>query len=167
MGMSSGGGGSSKKVVSSDINVTPLIDVLLVLLIIFLVVMPIMMKKETLTVPRKLDESQEQPDPNASMFNIKLLASGGMLYDDGKGEPITIQPGELLGKLRDPMNALKPGTEKVVFVDFEDGVRWENVVQTMDSVRTLASDPDHDEVKVALAICDHDKRKREGCEKPQ
>ena len=55
MGMSSGGGGNSKNV-SSDINVTPLIDVLLVLLIIFLVVMPIMMKMETLNVPRKLDD---------------------------------------------------------------------------------------------------------------
>jgi len=165
--MSSGGGGS-KKAVSSEINVTPLIDVLLVLLIIFLVVMPIMMKKETLTVPRKLDESQEQPDPNASLFNIKLLAAGGIVYDDGKGDPITLQStSELLNKLREPMMAMKPGTEKVVFVDFEDGVRWENVVSTMDTVRTLATDPDHDEVKVALTICDHDKRKREGCDKPQ
>ena len=51
MGMSSGSG--DKKAVSSDINVTPLIDVLLVLLIIFLVVMPIMMKMETLNIPRK------------------------------------------------------------------------------------------------------------------
>ena len=39
----------------SDINVTPLIDVVLVLLIIFLVVMPIMMRMETLEVPRKID----------------------------------------------------------------------------------------------------------------
>ena len=50
MGMSSGG---NKNSVQSEINVTPLIDVLLVLLIIFLVVMPIMMKMETLQVPRK------------------------------------------------------------------------------------------------------------------
>ena len=60
MGMSTGG---NKGGVSSDINVTPLIDVLLVLLIIFLVVMPIMMKMETLEVPRKIDNEQEMPDP--------------------------------------------------------------------------------------------------------
>ena len=46
MAMSPGGG--DKKGVQSEINVTPLIDVLLVLLIIFLVVMPILMKMETL-----------------------------------------------------------------------------------------------------------------------
>jgi biopolymer transport protein ExbD len=44
MGMSSGSGGGTSKTVASEINVTPLIDVLLVLLIIFHVVMPIMIK---------------------------------------------------------------------------------------------------------------------------
>ena len=69
MGMSTGGSGD-KKAVSSEINVTPLIDVLLVLLIIFLVVMPIMMKMETLQVPRKLDDQNEMPDPNASQLTV-------------------------------------------------------------------------------------------------
>ena len=78
MGMSSGGG--DKKNVSSDINVTPLIDVLLVLLIIFLVVMPIMMKKETLTVPRKIDDVNEQPDPNAHLYSVKLRADSTLIF---------------------------------------------------------------------------------------
>jgi biopolymer transport protein ExbD len=163
--MSTGGGGGTGKHVSSEINVTPLIDVLLVLLIIFLVVMPIMMKKETLTIPRKL-ESEEQPDPNASLFNVKLRADSTIIFNTGDADE-TIQFGELLLRLRPKMDQVKPGTEKVVFVDFEDGVTWSDVVQTMDSIRTLATDPDHDEVKVALTVCDTDKRKPQGCEKPQ
>ena len=149
MGMSSGG---NKGGVSSDINVTPLIDVLLVLLIIFLVVMPIMMKMETLTIPRKLDDQNEQPDPNASLINIKVLVDTYVLYDDGRGEPRRIQGSELLSTIREPIEKMKAGTEKVVFVDFEDGVPWGTVVNTMDQVRSLATDANHDEVKVALKV---------------
>ena len=68
--LSGGGGGKYNVEQNSEINVTPLIDVLLVLLIIFLVVMPIMMKMETLEVPRDLDTTNEAPDPNASMLTV-------------------------------------------------------------------------------------------------
>ncbi len=149
MGMSGGGGG--KGAISSEINVTPLIDVLLVLLIIFLVVMPIMMKMETLQIPRKLDESQEQPDPNASLLNVKVKSDLSIVFNDGTNDE-TIQFAELLSKLRPKMDAMRAGTEKVVFVDFEDGVKWSDVIQTMDSIRSLAKDANHDEIKVALKV---------------
>lgn len=149
MGMS--GGGGQKGGVSSEINVTPLIDVLLVLLIIFLVVMPIMMKMETLTIPRKLDDSNEQPDPNASLINIKVKVDQSIVFNDGNQDEM-IQSAELLSKLRPKIEAMKAGTEKVVFVDFEDAVPWTTVVETMDTVRSLATDANRDEVKVALKV---------------
>ena len=80
--------GSNKGGVSSEINVTPLIDVLLVLLIIFLVVMPIMMKMETLTIPRKLDDQNEQPDKDASMLNLKVLVTGDVVFNDGNADEV-------------------------------------------------------------------------------
>jgi biopolymer transport protein ExbD len=149
MGMSSGGG--QKGGVSSEINVTPLIDVLLVLLIIFLVVMPIMMKMETLTIPRKLDNENEQPDPNASLINLKVKVDQTIVFNDGNQDEM-IQAAELLSKLRPKIEGMKAGTEKVVFVDFEDQVPWMTVVETMDSVRSLATDANRDEVKVALKV---------------
>ncbi len=148
MGMSTGG---HKGGVSSEINVTPLIDVLLVLLIIFLVVMPIMMKMETLTIPRKLDESQEKPDPHASLINLKVKLDGFVTFNDGTGER-EVPSAQLLSAIRKPIEQMKVGVEKVVFVDFEDGVPWSMVVSTMDTVRSLATDANHDEVKVALKI---------------
>ena len=51
------------------------------------------------------------------------------------------------------MNA---GNEKVVFVDFEDAVPWNEVVSTMDTIRSLASDVNHDEIKVALKVKEAD-----------
>jgi biopolymer transport protein TolR len=152
MGMSSGGG--DKKGVSSDINVTPLIDVLLVLLIIFLVVMPIMMKMETLNIPRKLDDKNEMPDPNASLFTIKIKNDLGIVFSDGNTETVLASNDtQALVKLLKPkLDNMKQGNEKVVFVDFEDGVMWRDVVMTMDSIRSLAVDENHDEIKVALKV---------------
>lgn len=150
MGMSTGGGGKGS--VQSDINVTPLIDVLLVLLIIFLVVMPIMMKMETLQVPRKIDNEQEMPDPNASQLTVKAKVGGDYEFDDGNGSPITVPSADLLRTIRPKLEAMNTGTEKVVFVDFEAAVPWKDVVGTMDTIRSLASDVNHDEIKVALKV---------------
>jgi biopolymer transport protein TolR len=161
MGMSSGGG--DKKGVSSDINVTPLIDVLLVLLIIFLVVMPIMMKMETLNIPRKLDDKNEMPDPNASLFTVKVKNDLGMVFSDGNTETVlaSTDVAALKKLLKPKLENMKTGTEKVVFVDFEDGVMWRDVVMTMDSIRELAADENHDEIKVALKVKEDPSEKKQ------
>lgn len=153
MGMSSGSG--DKKAVQSEINVTPLIDVLLVLLIIFLVVMPIMMKMETLQVPRKLDDMNEMPDPNASQLTIKVKNDLSYAFNDGSTENDTpIKAIDIASTLRPKLEAMTANQEKVVFVEFEDGVPWAEVVFAMDSIRALASDVNHDEIKVALKVKD-------------
>jgi biopolymer transport protein TolR len=149
MGMSSGAG--DKKAVQSEINVTPLIDVLLVLLIIFLVVMPIMMKMETLQVPRKLDDQNEMPDPNASQLTVKVKNDLSVAFNDGSTEQDTpIKAIDIATTLRPKLEAMQANQEKVVFVEFEEEVPWAEVVGTMDTVRSLASDINHDEIKVAL-----------------
>ena len=150
MGMSSGS--ADKNAVQSEINVTPLIDVLLVLLIIFLVVMPIMMKMETLEIPRKIDNDREMPDPNATMLVVKVKVGGDIVFYENEKET-AIQPEDLLRTLRPRLEAVAGrGAERVIFVDFEDAVPWGSVVSTMDSIRSLATDVNHDGVKVALKV---------------
>ncbi|HEY1814676.1 MAG TPA: biopolymer transporter ExbD [Kofleriaceae bacterium] len=149
MGMSTGGNKPGS--VQSEINVTPLIDVLLVLLIIFLVIMPVMMKMETLEVPRKIDDSKEMPDPNASLLTVTVKKDLSIVFNDGDKD-IPIQAIDLAKTLRPRLEALHAGTEKVVFVDFEPEVPWKDVVETMDTIRSLAADVNHDEIKVALKI---------------
>ena len=150
MGMSTGGG--NPNAVKNDINVTPLIDVLLVLLIIFLVIIPIMMKMETMTVPRNIDDN-EMPDPDASQLTIKVHADLSMSFNDGTNpNDVPITAAEVESKLRPKLEGMKIGKEKVVFVDYEDGVPWKMVVGTMDSIRKMASDASHDEIKVALKV---------------
>ena len=148
MGMSTGG---NKGGVQSEINVTPLIDVLLVLLIIFLVVMPIMMKMESLEIPRKIQEN-EAPDPNAMMLTVKVKVTGDMVLSENDKET-PVAAAELARTLRPKLEEVaKRAADRVVFVDFDDAVPWANVISTMDSIRSLAADVNHDEVKVALKV---------------
>lgn len=151
MGMSVGNKSGG---VQSDINVTPLIDVLLVLLIIFLLAMPIMMKMETLQVPRKIHDDTEMPDPNASQLTISVKADLSIVLNDGtKDTPV--QAADLARTLKPKIAAMHTGTEKVVFVDFADAVPWGEVVTIMDTVRSLAADQvNHDDIKVALKMRD-------------
>src|SRR5215208_1788006 len=134
MGMSSG---SNKKSVQSDINVTPLIDVLLVLLIIFLVVMPIMMKMETLEIPRKLEDNQTV-DEKSVMITITVNPGGSVAFDEN-GKETQLNMADLLSTLRPRLeNWTSPG-EKVVFINFHNDIEWAEVISTMDSVRSLAT----------------------------
>ncbi|HWU88807.1 MAG TPA: biopolymer transporter ExbD [Kofleriaceae bacterium] len=149
MGMSTGG---NKGGVQSEINVTPLIDVLLVLLIIFLVVMPIMMKMETLDIPRKLEDNETVADQNATMITLTVHAGGGDITYDENGKISEVPQLELLKTLRGKFENWRSSGEKVVFVHFDDNVEWGEVVGTMDSIRSLATDANHDEIKVALKI---------------
>ncbi len=76
MGM--GGGGGTNKAVS-DINVTPLIDVLLVLLIIFMVIVPV--------TPRGLDTLIPQPPKNKTQDQPNDRTIVVQVLSNGPGEP--------------------------------------------------------------------------------
>jgi biopolymer transport protein ExbD/biopolymer transport protein TolR len=73
MGGSGGPGG-----LSSDINVTPLIDVLLVLLIIFMVIVPVTPKGLEALVPQP-PKNPQQEQPNDRTIVVQVLANGAAL----------------------------------------------------------------------------------------
>ena len=135
--------------VKCEINITPLVDVVLVLLIIFLITMPVVMRTVTLEVPRKAEDFEDVSVASKQIIitfraDQKIVLSDGMDADKDK----SIQATSLAVDLR-PMLEAKTG-EKIVFVDFCDGVAWGDVVSTMDSVRSLAKDKGHNDIKVAL-----------------
>ena len=147
MGMNVGGKSGG---IQNEINVTPLVDVVLVLLIIFLVTMPILMKRVTLEVPRKLDVETEQI-PSGKTITVLIKADLTVIVNDGTKD-ISIQGVDLAKTLRPLIEEKR--TDKIVFVDFEDPVPWGEVVTMMDTVRSLAEDENHDDVKVALKLKD-------------
>src|SRR5271156_3483945 len=72
MAMSTGGGGSAM----GEINVTPMIDILLVLLIIFMVIVPVTPRGLEALVPQPPKNPQQQP-PNDRTIVVQVLYRAG------------------------------------------------------------------------------------------
>jgi biopolymer transport protein TolR len=117
--------GGNRKGVRADINVTPLIDVVLVLLIIFMVLVPSMLKELTANIPRK-DESNTPPDPSASPVVVEYTAKGELSLN---GEPVA--PEVLADKVAEK---IKYKSQKVVFFKIEDNAPYGDAIRFMDIV---------------------------------
>jgi biopolymer transport protein ExbD len=144
MGISAGGAKGGPK---SDINVTPLVDIVLVLLIIFLVITPIKMRHLTIEVPRKVDENEDTTLASKQLV-VLLRADSSVKLSDG-GEVIELTNRFELAKELRPLIEKKK-TERVVFVDFEDPVPYGEAVSTMDTIKAVGAE------KVALKIREED-----------
>jgi biopolymer transport protein TolR len=120
--------GNRERSVRSDINITPLVDVVLVLLIIFMVLVPIMMRQVVIDVP---------PAPEVGTVStqkpVKLLLKNDLsvVLDDGDREQ-TVRGADLARLLRPVLDAKT--AERVVFVDFEAQVAWRDVISVIDTV---------------------------------
>jgi biopolymer transport protein TolR len=111
---------------TNDINVTPMIDVLLVLLIIFMLVVPMSRKAIDLQLPDPSEAQSAEPPPS----QIVLEVMPGEKYFVNK-EPI---PKERLGaRLKEIYD---PRPEKIIFVKGSPkGVKYEQVIYAMDVAR--------------------------------
>lgn len=120
----------NKKGPRGEINVTPLIDVVLVLLIIFMVLTPSMLKHLTATVPRKADDSTPQPPGEAIM--VEYTAKRELTVN---GDPVA--PEELRDRL---VTRLRAESQKVVFFKADDDAPYGEVVHLMDLARGAGAD---------------------------
>ena len=119
MAMSMGGGGAS----APQMNVTPLIDVLLVLIIIFMVIVAQSKEKGlTAQIPQPAKE-----DATPEIMRTIVIQVG----ETKSGEPPVGWP-ERTPKLED---IFKTRAEKVAFVQGEDGADFEYVADVIDTAR--------------------------------
>ena len=118
--------GSKKSGPKSDINVTPLIDVVLVLLIIFMVLTPSMLKHLPMTVPEKSEENTPAMPPDSVIF-VEYTAKRELTINS---ESVAIEG--LAVKLSE---RLKQRRQKVVFFKAEDQAPYGEVVRLLDIAR--------------------------------
>jgi|APLak6261666879_1056058.scaffolds.fasta_scaffold01362_3 biopolymer transport protein ExbD len=120
--------GSGPKRVRPQMNITPLVDVVLVLLIIFMVVTPLLTKQVWLNVPPKVEEEQPPPPPGSVPPLVLTVDLQGVTRVNGE----VIPREELAGRLVRMVNAR---ADKVVFFDADSALEYGRALEVMDVVR--------------------------------
>ena len=144
MGMQAGGGGG----LNSEINVTPMVDVMLVLLIIFMVVTPFLQQGISVAIPREMKNPDEDQAINKESAVIISIPKDNEYY---------------LGKKKVNLDDLKSSVEKalankkeedkIVYIKSGVEVSYGEVVKVINAVREKGVD------KIGLVA---DKKKKSG-----
>ncbi len=124
MAMSMGGGGAY----SSDINVTPMIDVLLVLLIIFMVIVPVTPKGLDALVPQPPKDPQKQQPQNDRTIVVSVVNRPGQAPTYKINEK-DVNKGDLQAQLTE---IYANRAERIMFVHGDDDVNFAYVAEVID-----------------------------------
>jgi biopolymer transport protein ExbD len=122
-----------------EINVTPLIDVVLVLLIIFMVVTPLVEKELSVFLPAE-KRTVRQADVAPTQLAVRVDDAGGLAINDR-----VIARAGYVDALRELLEGRVPA-QRVVFVIASDGVRYPSLVDAMDGAKQAGA------LTVGLAI---------------
>ena len=123
MSMSTGGQQGGLK---ADINVTPLVDVMLVLLIIMMLVAPMLQKGVDVTLP-KAANTTDKPDTQGQTV-VGIQANKTIFLNS-----VPVRPADLTSRVADLMES---ATDKMVLIKADEDVDYATVMETMDNLRS-------------------------------
>jgi biopolymer transport protein TolR len=117
--------GGAKGGIKSDINVTPLVDVMLVLLIIMMIVAPLLQKGAPVRLPTAANSVDK---PETQDQTVVAVAANGDYYVNGVPVPNT----DLRRRVDD---ILETKTEKIVLIKADEDAAYGKVMDAMDELR--------------------------------
>ena len=118
--------------VNSNINVTPMVDVMLVLLIIFMVITPMLQKGISVDMA-KTNSPTPMPDADKEDSLLVAVSHDGKVYFGSD----QINPDDLTGKVKD---RLANKADKRVFIKADARARYGKVVEVVDDIRSAGVD---------------------------
>jgi len=121
MAMNLGGGGGIK----ADINVTPLVDVMLVLLIIMMIVAPLLQQGVPVTLPLAANSSEK---PETQDQTVVTIDRNKDVYLNAKPVPL----GQLEARVKE---VLEDKSDKIVIIKADEEAPYSAVMDTMDELR--------------------------------
>jgi len=116
--------GGAKGGVKSDINVTPLVDVMLVLLIIMMLITPMLNQGVAVILPKAQNTVDK---PTTSNNTVIAVSKDGTLYVNAK----PVSEAEMASKVSE---ALETKKEKVVFINADQEALYSSVMAAMDQL---------------------------------
>ncbi|HEU4836710.1 MAG TPA: biopolymer transporter ExbD [Pyrinomonadaceae bacterium] len=133
MGMSGGGGAGG---LQSEINVTPMVDIMLVLLIIFMVVTPFLQQGITVALPKNMNNPDVDPNIIKESSIVISVPNDGEYYL-GKQR---IAKEQLSDKVDTMLKGIKNENDRIVYIKSGVGVSYGDVVTVINEVRKLGVD---------------------------
>jgi biopolymer transport protein ExbD len=139
--------GDSSSSLQSEINITPLVDVVLVLLIIFMVVVPLLMQGYDVDIPRT-SASAAQAQESRLILSIEPTACRILEAPAGEGLPADcrvtladqkIPAAELPGRVA-AILASQPTEKRVLFLAADDRLNYEGVLRILDLAKSGVED---------------------------
>ena len=121
MAMQLGGSGGVK----SDINVTPLVDVMLVLLIIMMIVAPLLQQGVPVTLPLAANSSEKPETQDQTVVTIDR-------NKDVYLNAVPVASGQLQGRIKE---VLEDKSDKIVIIKADEEAPYSAVMDTMDELR--------------------------------
>jgi biopolymer transport protein ExbD/biopolymer transport protein TolR len=120
--------------VVSEINVTPMVDVMLVLLIIFMVITPMLSKGQQVNMVKTHNDIKMQEADKEDAILIAITRDGRAFLSPGN---MLIQPGDLAGKVKDLQTNR---SDKTVYIRADARARFSSVTDVIDNLRTASVD---------------------------
>jgi len=117
--------GGAKGGLKADINVTPLVDVMLVLLIIMMLIAPMLQQGVSVKLPQASNTADK---PETQDQTVVAVTSDRRLYLNG----VPVQEGELQSKIQTLMETKK---EKIVLIKGDEEAPYSSIMNAMDRLR--------------------------------